>query len=147
MRDKEDLEPLPGTQGGENIPLEVMVAMARSIRAIPNSMLKGVTLEMDLAINKLEQLQKQDPPLAQPNVEPAVQAPSQILGNIIGSQRGLKDLSDLSTEDVIDILRAASHKARGRMAAEPEFIGPWIPSEADLTRLTSVNGNGNGGKH
>jgi HK97 family phage portal protein len=36
LRDLEDLEPLPGKAGGENIPLEVMVAMSRSIRGIPN---------------------------------------------------------------------------------------------------------------
>lgn len=147
MRDREDLPPLPGASGGENIPLEVMVAMARSIRAIPKSMLSGIKLEMDLAADKLEQLQKTDPPLAGPNVEPSVQAPSAILGNIVGAQRGLKDLSDLSTDDVIDILREASRKAHRQMKAEPEYIGPWVPSDADLIRLATANGNGNGGKH
>ena len=35
MRELEDLEPLPGPAGGENIPLDVMVAMARASGASP----------------------------------------------------------------------------------------------------------------
>ena len=61
IRDLEDLEPLPGGQGNENIPLEVMIAMARSIRGIPNSMLHQTTLEMDLAADKLQELEKPGP--------------------------------------------------------------------------------------
>jgi HK97 family phage portal protein len=147
LRDSEDLAPLPGQAGGENIPLEVMIAMARSIRAIPNSMLKGITLEMDLAADRLEKLQQQHPvPLAAPDVEPAAKSPSSILGGIISAQRNL-GLGDLSTDDVIAILREASAQARRRQIAEPEFLGPWVPSEADLSRLAAANGNGNGGKH
>jgi HK97 family phage portal protein len=146
LRDREDLEPLAGQAGGENIPLEVMVAMARSIRGIPNSMLKGITLEMDLAANRLEKLQKDNPPEAAPNIAPAAKSPAQSLGAIISSQR---DLSDLSTDDVISILRVAAAKARAKTTTGPEYLGPWVPSETDLARLASANGNGNGngGKH
>jgi HK97 family phage portal protein len=140
LRDLEDLPPLSGIAGGENIPLEVMVAMARSIRGIPNSMLKGITLEMDLAADRLEQLQKEG--LAKPAAEPSAQAPDVLLGGMVGAARGLEDLD---TEDVIRALReAAARKKAQKATVQPEFVGPWIPSEADLARLVAANGNGNG---
>lgn len=144
LRDLEDLPPLAGAAGGENIPLEVMIAMARSIRGIPNSMLKSLTLEMDLAADKLEELQAQNPPLAQPDTEPAAPSATSMLGSILGSIRGLENAD---SDDVIAVLRElAMERKRRRDTAEgkPEFVGPWIPSESDLARLTGVNGNGNG---
>ena len=106
LRDQEDLEPLPGKAGGENIPLEVMVAMSRSIRAIPNSMLSSITLEMDLAADRLEKMQKEGlvaPDM--PGVPPVGVTASQELGTIVGQQRGgngwrggadLRDVRDIA---------------------------------------------------
>jgi len=133
LRELEDLPPLKGQAGGENIPLEVMVAMARSIRGIPNSMLGGLTLEMDLAADRLEKLQKED--LAAPDVPgvPPAKSPDQMLGAIISSQRGL-DPQDGAA--VRAWLRARSRKHQG---TDPEFIGPWVPEERELAH---VNGNG-----
>ena len=106
LRDLEDLPPLPGKAGGENIPLEVMVAMSRSIRAIPNSMLDSITLEMDLAADRLEKMQKEGLVAADmPGVPPVSVTPGQELGTIIGQQRGgngwrggadLRDVRDIA---------------------------------------------------
>jgi hypothetical protein len=101
LRDLEDLEPLPGKAGGENIPLEVMVAMSRSIRGIPNSMMDSITLEMDLAADRLQKLAQEG--LAQPMIpgQPAVPGVDKMLGQIIGAQRGngaadLRDVRDIA---------------------------------------------------
>ena len=109
LRDLEDLEPLPGKAGGENIPLEVMVAMARSIRGIPNSMLNSITLEMDLAADKLQELQREG--LAKPDdlTMPTVPGPDQMLGQIIAATRGRIDNSSAADlRDVRDIADAFS---------------------------------------
>jgi HK97 family phage portal protein len=123
LRDSVDLAPLAGQAGGENIPLEVMVAMARSIRGIPNSMLKGITLEMDLAADRLEKLQKEG--LAKPAAEPSAQAPDVLLGNMVGAARGLENLG---TDDMIALLRALARQGREAAGSwdKPEFVGPWI---------------------
>jgi hypothetical protein len=139
MRDMEDLPPLPNQAGGENIPLEVVIAMARSIRGIPKSMLPGIVLEMDLAADRLEKLQKEGS--AAPNVEPSANSPATVLGHILGQQR---DISDLNTDDVIDILRRAAREGKNSMKKAPDFIGPWIPSDHELARMNGANGNGNG---
>jgi hypothetical protein len=147
LRDLEDLPPFPAQAGDEKIPLEVMVAMARSIRGIPNSMLKGITLEMDLAADRLEKLQNEG--LAGPNAEPAAKSPSSLLGTLVSATRG-GALEDLDTEDVIRALRELAERKRARKAQpEPEFVGPWIPSERDLERITAMatGGNGNGNGH
>lgn len=57
MRDTEDLEPLPESMGKDTIPLDGIVAMARSTRAIPNSFLPQVTLEQRLLVEYLQELQ------------------------------------------------------------------------------------------
>lgn len=173
LRDLEDLEPLPGNAGGENIPLEVMVAMARSIRGIPNSMLSSITLEMDLAVAKLEKLQAEG--IAQDNPAP-VPGPQQVLGRVIGSQRsGPADLRDVRgiaeafsrmgialPEHVIqDLAREFGRFAPGKHERglgrwgrigggrdEPEFVGAWIPAPARSLVMNGVNGsNGNGAGH
>jgi HK97 family phage portal protein len=155
LRDLEDLEPLPGKAGGENIPLEVMVAMARSIRGIPNSMLGSITLEMNLAADKLQELQKEG--LAKPDdlTQPTVPGPDQMLGQIIASQRGRdpdpRDVRDIAGAfrrlgidlpgDIIGSLareygRFAPHKRHGGLGAwgrpDPEYVGAWIPSRREL---------------
>lgn len=133
LRDLEDLEPLPGQAGGENIPLEVMVAMARSIRGIPNSMLKSITLEMDLAADKLQELQKEG--LAKPDdlVMPTVPGPDQMLGQIIGSQRS-HDPGERADANLIWDWLAARRAARGADMPRvgPEYVGAWIPSRHEL---------------
>lgn len=144
LRDQEDLEPLPGAAGGENIPLEVMVAMARSIRGIPNSMLSGLTLEMDLAADRLEKLQQEG--LAAPDAEPAANSTAAMLGSVISAQRDM-DPEDAAVLDAIMAKYAKRQRKQRGPAVDPVFIGPWIPSDADLERLVAANGNGNGGGH
>jgi HK97 family phage portal protein len=145
IRDQEDMEPLPGGQGNENIPLEVMVAMARSIRGIPNSMLRQTTLEMDLAADKLQELEKQG--LAQPDVpgSPVVPSSSQMLGQIISSQRHYGATRE-DREDANLIWQFLEHRRRqgaARRQFEPEFVGPWIPDQSELV-LSGGTSNGNG---
>lgn len=154
IRDQEDLPPYPNSAGDEKIPLEVMVAMSRSIRGIPKSMLKSIQLEMDLVVDRLEQLQKLG--LTAPDTGPAVPNPDQFLGAQVAAQRsggasspalvhyiqGLLE-DHLGREVAGEIMREATRKAK----TEPEFIGPWIPSQEDLARLAVANGNGNGRHH
>jgi HK97 family phage portal protein len=153
LRDLEDMEPLPGKAGGEFIPLEVMVAMARSIRGIPNSMLGSITLEMDLAAAKLEQLQKED--IAQPDVpgQPVVPPTSQMLGQIVASQRSGDPGERRDAQLILDFL-AARRQYKKMPRIEPEYIGAWMPDIRDLMLLnepaagsrglTHVNGTGGG---
>lgn len=171
LRDLEDLPPLPGKAGGENIPLEVMVAMSRSIRGIPNSMLDSITLEMDLAVKKLQQLESQG--LAQDTGQP-IPGPESMLGQTIGQQRGggsadLRDVRGIAEafgrlgialpEHVIqDLAREYGRFAPGKRSGGlgswgrlgggsngPEFVGAWIPVPERVV-LNGVNGsNGNGG--
>jgi HK97 family phage portal protein len=131
LRDLEDLEPLPGKAGGENIPLEVMVAMSRSIRGIPNSMLNSITLEMDLAAAKLEQLQKED--LAQPDVPgvPVIPPTSQMLGQLIASQRSSDPDTRRDAQLILDFL-ASRRQFKKMPRIEPEYIGAWLPDQRDL---------------
>jgi HK97 family phage portal protein len=148
IRDTEDMEPLPGGQGNENIPLDVMVAMARSIRGIPKSMLNQTVLEMDLAADKLEELEKEG--LAQPDIpgQPVVPSSSSMLGQVIGSQRHYGGSRE-EREDA-DLIwnflqaRQAALRAQARKQADgPEFVGAWIPSRRDLV-MSGSGGNGNG---
>jgi len=130
LRDLEDLEPLPGKAGSEFIPLEVMVAMSRSIRGIPNSMLSSITLEMDLAAKKLESLQQEG--LAQPDVlgQPVVPPTSQMLGQLISSQRSLDPDERADADIILDWL--ASRNGGSRPQARPEYVGAWIPTRQEL---------------
>ena len=146
LRDMEDMEPLPSDQGNENIPLEVMVAMARSIRGIPTSMMPHVTLEMDLAANKLQQLEKEG--LAQPDVpgQPVVPSSSSMLGQVIGTQRsapaGSQERRDADL--IMSFLEHKHRQDRARKRYEPEFVGPWIPSPRELVLNGTKNGHGGG---
>jgi hypothetical protein len=58
LRELEDLAPLPKGAGNESLPLQLMISMAQRAGALPKSMLDQVVLLMDLAGNKLEQMQK-----------------------------------------------------------------------------------------
>ena len=148
IRDLEDIEPLPGAAGGEIIPLEVMVAMSRSIRGIPNSMLPQITLEMDLAAERLEKLQ-QEGLTPQPSQEaPPAPPPAQMLGSIVGGVRGMDEVDAESLADEAFVREfLAARRRRKRQGETPEYIGPWIPDERDLATLTGQNGNGNGRSH
>ena len=143
MRELEDLEPLPGTAGGENIPLDVMVAMARSIRGIPNSMMPSLTLEMDLAADRLEKLQKEG--IAAP-VSPDSQdvpSPQQVLGQIVGSQRGDPDADPAEAAFLAawQALQARRGGSRPDDRDGPEYIGPWLPAD-EVRPASARNGNG-----
>jgi hypothetical protein len=145
LRDQVDLPPYPNAAGDEKIPLEVMVAMSRSIRGIPKSMLGGIELEVDLLVDRLEKLQKQGL-TQQPDTGPNLPNPDQFLGGQIGSVRSALEGAGADMDDVAAVLRelVLERKRKRDMANGPEFIGPWIPSEDDLARLTPANGNGNG---
>ena len=56
MRDIDDREPLANDVGTDVIPLEAVVAMSRSTRAIPNTLLPQVTLEQRLLYEYLQSL-------------------------------------------------------------------------------------------
>ncbi len=151
IRDLEDLPPLPGKAGGENIPLEVMVAMSRSIKGIPNSMLNAITLEMDLAVAKLEEMEKQG--LAADSGQP-IPGPDTLLGQVIGQQRSARTREERDDAQlVMDFLESRRAARRNRPRVEPEYVGAWIPSKRELVLSGtgghapgSVNGsNGNGG--
>ena len=76
MRDTEDLEPLANGTGKDNIPLEAIVAMARSVRAIPNELLPQVTLEQRLLVEYLQELQAgQEPVGLPPGGDPSAKGP------------------------------------------------------------------------
>jgi Phage portal protein len=143
LRDMEDLEPLPGKAGGENIPLEVMVAMSRSIRGIPNSMLDSITLEMDLAADRLEQLQKEGLAAAPVPGQPVVPGAEQMIAQVIGAQRSHDPGEREDAQLILDFL-AARRRSRRMPRAEPEYVGAWIPSKRELV-LSGVNGHGNHG--
>jgi hypothetical protein len=119
-----------------------MVAMSRSIRGIPNSMLNSITLEMDLAADRLEQLQKEG--LAKPAAEPSAMAPDVMIGGMVSAARGLEDLD---SDDVIAVVRELALERKRRREGGPEFIGPWVPSDKDLARFAAAGGNGNGRHH
>jgi hypothetical protein len=139
IRDLEDLEPLPGKAGGENIPLEVMVAMSRSIKGIPNSMLQSITLEMDLAVDRLESLEKQG--LATDTGQP-MPGPESMLGSIISQQRAAGTTEEREDAQLILDFLAARRRLHGsRPRGKPEYVGAWIPSPRELV-LSGVNGSG-----
>jgi HK97 family phage portal protein len=147
MRDQEDLEPLPGGQGSENIPLDVMVAMARSIRAIPKTMEPAIDLEMDLAANKLEDLAKQGLGTPDSQTLPPPSAET-MYGQIIGSQRHYGGTRE-EREDAAIIwnfleARRAAARAQAKRDGGPEYVGAWIPAQRDLVLSGAHGSNGNG---
>lgn len=147
LRRLEDLPPLEGSQGGETIPLDVMVAMSRSIRGIPTSMMPQLTLEVDLIADRLERLQKEN--IAAPDVPgvPVAPSPESVLGHFVGNVRSLRDFPGIDPDDAADLDFAREYlRARRRKRAQqggPEYIGPWIPpDEPARERTTASNGNG-----
>jgi hypothetical protein len=153
LRDLEDLEPLPGGVGNESIPLEVVVAMGRTTRGIPTSLMPQITLEMDLAIERLTKLQQSG--LAAPNVPPEAVSPGQMLGRIISQQRSYGGSQGRDDADLILDFLAANPDRAGRLVSlarkfdggtEPEYLGAWVPSPKELV-LNGVNGRNGNGSH
>lgn len=144
LRDLEDEEPLPGGVGNESIPLDVIVAMGRTTRGIPTSLMSQITLEMDLAVDKLNSLQKSG--LAAPNVDPATISTEQMLGRIVGAQRDAGGRGREDADLILDFLSAnpdrfgqlVSAARRHDGGTEPEYVGAWIPSPREMV----ANGNG-----
>lgn len=164
IRDMEDRMPYPDSAGDEKIPQDVMVAMSRSIRGIPNSMLPSITLEVDIIAEELKKLQAQG--LTKPDSGPSIPSPEDFLSGQVGSVRSgtaaevtpavLAYMQDQLAEHVgreaAARIIAQSVQGAGARRRQPEFIGPWVPSEEDLARLASLvpangNGNGNGRAH
>jgi HK97 family phage portal protein len=150
LRDLEDLEPLSHGVGNETIPLEVVVAMARSTRAIPKSLMPQLVLEMDLAADRLAKLQQSG--IAAPNIPPETVSPGQMLGRLVTGTRDAGDQAALDADTILGFLEAnpdrmgqlTSLARRWGGETEPEYVGAWIPSPRDLV-LNGSNGNGNGG--
>lgn len=145
LRDLEDLEPLAGQAGSEVIPLEVMVAMARSIRGIPNSMLSSITLEMDLAADRLQKLADTGlAPEPQPpgSVPPPAPGAEQMLGQIVGATRSYDAQERADARLILDFL-AARRRSGQLPRVRPDYIGAWIPSRNDLV-LSGAAGHVNG---
>jgi HK97 family phage portal protein len=149
IRDLEDLEPLARGVGNESIPLDVIVAMARTTRGIPTSLMPQLTLEMDLAAAKLQELQGQG--IAAPDMPPDAISPQTMLGRIVSQQRDAGDQGRNDADKILDFLSAnpdrvgqlvsLARRADGR--TEPEYVGAWVPSQRDLV-LNGSNGNGHG---
>lgn len=148
LRDLEDLEPLPEGVGQESIPLEVIVAMARTTRGIPKTLMPQLTLEMDLAADLLRKLQSEG--IAAPNTEPSVISPEQLVGRILATQRDSGGAQGRDDADKIMDFLAANPDRMGQLirlarkadgGTEPEYVGAWVPSPRDLV-LNGHNGNG-----
>ncbi len=161
MRETEDLEPLPNETGADNIPLEAIIAMSRSTRAIPNTLLPQVTLEQRLLYEYLQSLAAgAEPPGLPPgagqavgagagNAPPAVDVPGALGANTDTGggfkppnvlQQIVKDMlsvrSDGTVDPILGQIVAAVRQAERDDQLGPEFVGPWIPPKA------SSNGNG-----
>jgi hypothetical protein len=166
MRDTEDLEPLPHSIGKDTIPLEAIVAMARSVRAIPNELLPQVTLEQRLLIEYLQELNLDQAPTGLPpggaapagvgaqNAPPAVPNPGaagattavpfvppdpkqEIIKDIL-SVRDRGGPEGRAVEALLGDLIKKYIQADRNDQTGPEFMGPWVPPD----RARSSNGNG-----
>lgn len=149
LRDLEDLEPLPDGVGNESIPLEVIVAMGRTTRGIPKSLMPQIILEMDLAVDRLGKLQQSG--LAAPNIPPEAVSPGAMLGRIVGAQRDMGGQARADADTILGFLEAnpdrmgqlTSLARRWGADEEPEYVGAWIPSPRDLV-MNGNRHNGNG---
>ncbi len=133
--------------GAETIPAEVVVAMARTTRAIPKTLMPQLVLEMDLAAAKLIDLQKSG--IAAPEVPPETVSPGQMLGRLISGTRAAGDQGQEDADTILSFLEAnpdrlgqlTSLARRWGGTEEPEYVGAYIPSPRDLV-LNGHNGNG-----
>lgn len=117
LRELEDLPPLPNGAGSESLPLTLMVSMAQRAGALPKSMMDQVVLLMDVAGQKLEDLQKKgltktpagqefapDPQTGQP-AGPA-NAPGQFFSNMLNAYS--RELETQGQHEAAVILRLAT---------------------------------------
>ena len=162
MRDTEDLEPLPNSIGKDTIPLEAIVAMSRSTRAIPNELLPQVTLEQRLLVEYMQELQEQQEPVGLPpgagapqgvgaaDAPPVINVPGaqgagapaippdpmqEIVKQITSQRSGGSGLDPVVLAQIV----AAVRQAERNDEMGPEFVGPWIPPK--------VTSNGHNGHH
>jgi len=142
MREIDDHDPLPNAQGTDNIPLDAIVGMSRSTRAIPNTILPQVTLESRLALEYLEELQGV-PGYTAPGVGPGAagagagegeKVPGPVQPNPAGPQPFTAPDPTQFIAKVVAAVRAQLAAEEQAAAAGPQFVGPWIPRE--------MNGNG-----
>ena len=145
MRDLEDLEPLPGRRAGRSSRWTSWWRWPAAIRGIPNSMLPGLTLEMDLAADRLKKLQ--DRGLAGPTCRAGRSpSPEQVLGRIVGAAAGRPGAQGRRTRPGPGFpgrqpgpVRPAGRRGpQEDGGTEPEYVGAWIPHPASW----SINGNG-----
>ena len=163
MREIEDLEPLPNGVGSDNIPLDAIVGMSRSTRAVPNSLLSQITFEARVALEYLQALQEgMEPPGMPPgngaplgpaaqNAPPPINVPgagglypgaTDVNGNAPGgltsvAKPGYGGFLPPDPEAFLAQIVAAVRQAQRNDEAGPEFVGPWVPPE-------KANSNGNG---
>lgn len=152
IRDLEDKPPYPNSTGDEKIPLDVMIAMSRSIRGIPKSMLPSIELEVDIIAEELKKLEAAG--LTKPNAGPSVPGPEDFLSSQVGSVRKGPNADAVALLPYVQEVLAETYgsavaghvvrQALRRAKREPEYLGPWIPKEGELAQLAAVNGNGNG---
>lgn len=165
MREIDDRAPLPNGIGKDNIPLDAVVGMSRSTRAIPNSLIPQVTLEAKMIADYLEDIQAGRPPVAdssspvdiptpdqKPGGKPGQPAkpgqPSGGNGTAPGMQGGRignpNDPVQQYLANLIGTVRSQHEADFGtfmeawsrKNREEPEYVGPWIPDRSES------NGNG-----
>ena len=156
LRDMEDLEPLPDSVGAESLPLSLLERMAATTRAIPTTMLPALTLEMDLAVARLEKLAGEGLAPAAPAAAPALNA-EDYLGRLVSAVRssGAGDQAQQDADAILGFLSAnpdrlgklASLSRRWGSSTEPEYVGAWIPAPRELVLNGSNGHNGNGRAH
>lgn len=144
MREIEDLEPLPNGIGSDNIPLEAIIGMARSTRAVPNSLLSQITFEARLALEYLQALQAGAEPTGLPeggvpapagpaaaNAPPPIDVPGSLGVNPAGpggSPPGtIGGFVPPNAEAFLAKIVSAVRAAERNDELGPEFVGPWIP--------------------
>lgn len=137
LRELEDLPPLPGKVGNEALPLHLMVSMAQRAGALPKSMLDQVVLLMDMAGDKLEELQAKGmtkKPLDQeftvdPNtgekIGPA-NDPGQFYSNMLNAYS--RELGQIGQHQAAAILRRPEVQKRLIAAAEPGHFTMQVPN-------------------
>jgi HK97 family phage portal protein len=90
LRELEGLEPLPQGIGAEAMPLVLMNAMATRAGGIPKTLLPSIALEMDLAADRLENLEKIG--LGTPDAPPPLtQDAASFLASLVNIQRSNPD--------------------------------------------------------
>ena len=169
MREFDDRAPLPKGVGKDSLPLDAIVGMSRSVRAIPNQFIPQVTLEAKMIADYLQDVQSGRPPLAdssQPEDQPVPDQPAQgkpgsgAQGGAKPAQQGqpqngqqgatVGNPNDPVQQYLANLIGTVRKQQETDfetfMAAyqrknrdDPEFVGPWIPQQRES--------NGNNGRH